>query len=79
MGTGDKPLAAGHARGGVPPRAKERWVFKVDLGLAYLKTSLVWGAFPRGYRQAPKIDRGRPSADIAPSAPPGEHLPSHLL
>lgn len=40
LGIGAKPLAAGRGRGGVPPRAEERWVFKMDLGLAYLKTSV---------------------------------------
>lgn len=40
LGIGAKPLAAGRGRGDVPPRAEERWVFKVDLGLAYLKTSV---------------------------------------
>ena len=38
LGTGAKPLAAGRERGGVPPRTEERWVFKVDLGPAYLRT-----------------------------------------
>jgi hypothetical protein len=41
LGTGAKPFAAGRGRGGIPTRAEERWVFKVDLGLAYPKTSVV--------------------------------------